>query len=120
MDYRTQTIPIGAGTVTVRESRGLDLIDAGGVYPKLKYRRTSKREVNRAQRFVNAFLRSEVSGDIGFPFADFDAVDADVQATFEGWQSLSPDDMAAWEVALNKVNQAVADPLPEALATVGA
>lgn len=126
MGYRTQTIQIGAGSVTVRESRGLDLIDASGVYPKLQYRRTSKRELNRAQRFSNAFIRSEVAGDIGFPFADFDAPDAEVQATFEGWQALSSDDMAAWEVALNAVNQAVTDPNesasmePEKTTTTGA
>lgn len=110
MDYRTKTFTVGEGTITVRESVGMDIIDAAVIYPKLTYSRESKRAKNRAGRFVQAVLRSTVDADLGFSWVDVDSDDLPTQAAFDQWQKLSANTLATWELALSQVDKATEDP----------
>ena len=117
MPYYSETITLcgGAASVKVRETIGLDLIDAAAIYPALDYNRKNARQRKRAERFTEAYLRSEVTGDLGFPWptndddlptpAEDQAQVSPLQAAFEGFMALGTSDMATWVLALERVNK---------------
>lgn len=113
MTYQTKTITLndGKATVTVRESIGMDAFDRQAIYPVLTYNRAKRTQVQRASQFTEALIRSTVDGDLGFVWADADdGTEAELQAAFEGWQTLKPLDVVRWANALNEVNQRVVNP----------
>lgn len=104
--YRTVTREAGEFRVTVRETVGMDEIDAGVVFSALDYDRKSARVLKRVSAFANAVLRTVDVQGLSFEWANADSEPSVIQAAFDCWQAAPVAIVRAWESALYEVDKA--------------
>lgn len=106
-DYRQKTItPVEGVSITVRETIGMDALDASEVLDLLDFDVTSRKMRGRAQRFTDAVMRTVSVEGLPFEWADADASVVALQTAFEGWQKLPNNVVVRWANALFDVDKA--------------
>lgn len=111
MTVRTHTFPANGATVCVRESLGIDRIDARVIYGKLTYDRNSQRDKNRASNFAEWVCRTvSFEGDMGYPWITVDSNETDTQAAYDAWIEWPEALTNVWIGALYLTETATSEP----------
>lgn len=108
-------------TVVIREKRGSDELDSPWVLHDLLERIKAENNISteevsnliwsRIAWFVDILVRSEVTGDLGFPWPDY--MTATVEEVYEAYQALMsgpPELVKAWKHASRRANLEIVDP----------
>lgn len=90
-------------TITVRPSMGSDVWDEECVYRNLG-KSIEGHPMLRLNKFIEAVVRSEVIGDLGFTWPESVTDVACMVSAYEGWRQLPRDLLKQWDGLLTSVN----------------